>query len=179
VNLPPDREEHLVVREPHVPGQIRDLVDARIEVDQHPPREPRQQRLLGGTAQVPEDVRAPHDLVEALLGGVTDVESLDVVIGARAVMEQHDHALGEVELLHPAEQCGHHAVVGGSVPAGREQVDPEHLMAEVAQAQQVLEAVPPVTAALQILGERTRDHDPGAGRGPVPGQALDGRSISP
>jgi hypothetical protein len=159
VHLRAGGEENIVFGDAHVPCQPRHLEDAGIEIDQRTAPEQREQRLLRGAAEIPEDVGIAHDPPEALLGRIEHRERLRVVVRRARVVQQHDRGGREAELRKSSKRRAHSPPVLIRIPRGREQVQPVDLVTELPQSEQVLETVPPIPASLDVFAERSRQHD--------------------
>src|SRR6266853_4360588 len=115
--------------------------------------EQREQRRLDPRREVPQQVGGPEELREPALTRAVGARRAKILF-VLLVHDQERADIAEAVLLEPLEEQLHPALVTGSCPRRDEHVQPEHIVAQVTQTQDVLEKAGPVPGSLWVPGQR-------------------------
>src|SRR5216683_6225242 len=121
--------------------------------------EQREQRRPDPRREVPEQVGGPEELREPALAGAVGARRAKILL-VTLVHEQERADIAEPVLLEPLEEQLRPPFVTGSCPCRDEHVQPEHIVAQVTQPQDVLEEAGPVPRTLRVPGQRAGQYEP-------------------
>ena len=121
--------------------------------------EQREQRRPDPRREVPQQVGGPEELREPALADAVGARRAKILL-VLLVHDQERADIAEPVLLEPLEEELRQTLVTGLRTRRDEHVQPEYIVAQVSQTQEVLEGAGPVPATLRVPGQRAGQYEP-------------------
>jgi hypothetical protein len=132
---------------------------ARVAIDEHAVAKHVQQRWPERAREVPQQVGALRQLTDGRAAEAIGLHGLQDRGGRPLGHEQQGAPVTETVRGHASEECVDPRPVELRVAGCAQQLEPPRVVAERAEAEEVLEKPGPVAAALRVVREASRQND--------------------
>src|SRR5262249_23677063 len=159
--LRPDGQEDLVIANARIAGERGHLKDAGIPVHQHATSEQREQRATERAPEIPHEVGAAGGFADAPRADSARLRGLErpLVDRKRRIEHQQRAATFHSQGLHAGEERADSLLVARRISRRAERLEPEDVVAQRVESEEVLQAPGPSRAVVRICGQPSERQD--------------------